>query len=148
MIHLSDTPHPIDPFTFVSAVSEEGQNSQADPSFAVPSLPGAVQPPPGTAAPSAYKRTTNSVPKTFFPEAHLGTLLAKITDLSTPSLAFLVESVYQDLRTYKIKKNAIEAKVREIGEKSKDKKVWVVKPAVQVGSMLSCDTVGALNRPS
>lgn len=122
----------------MSVVSEEGQNSQVNPSFAVPSLPGTVQPLAGTAGPSVFKRTANSVPKTNFPEAHLGTLLTKITELATPSLAFLVESVYQDLRTHKIKKNAIEAKVREIGEKSKDKKVWIVKPTVQVGSMLSC----------
>lgn len=74
----------------------------------------------------------NSVPKTVFPDAHLGTLLAKITDLATPSLTFLVESIYQELREHKVKKNAIEAKVREISEKSKDKKVWVVKQAVQV----------------
>lgn len=99
-----------------------------------------VQPLAGTAAPSASKRTISTAPKTVFPEAHLDALLAKITDLATPSLTFLVESIYQDLRIYKVKKNAIEAKVREMGEKSKDKKVWIVKQGVQVGSMLSCDT--------
>jgi len=84
-----------------------------------------------------------SAPKTVFPEAHLGTLLAKITDLATPSLTLLVESIYQDLRIHKVKKNAIEAKVREVGEKSKDKKAWVVKQAIQVGSMLSCDLLAS-----
>ena len=69
-----------------------------------------------------------------------------ITDLATPSLTFLIESIYKDLRIHKIKKNAIEAKVREMGEKSKDKKVWVVRQAVQVSSMLSCDTADDLNR--
>ena len=137
---MPDTPHPIDPFTFASVVSEEGQNPQVDPSFAALSLPGMVQPLAGTAAPSASKRTISTAPKTVFPEAHLDALLAKITDLATPSLTFLVESIYQDLRIYKVKKNAIEAKVREMGEKSKDKKVWIVKQGVQVGSMLSCDT--------
>ncbi|KAG8217560.1 chromatin assembly factor 1 subunit A-domain-containing protein [Butyriboletus roseoflavus] len=127
---LNDMPHPIDPFTFVSV------NSQVE-SVAVPSLPSAVQALAGTADPSASKRMTSSAPKTFFPEAHLGTLLAKISDLATPSLAYLVESIYQDLRIYKIKKNAIEAKVREICEKSKDKKVWVVKPAVQASHQFS-----------
>lgn len=40
-----------------------------------------------------------------------------------------MDSIYQDLRSHKIKKNAIEAKVKEVGEKSKDgKKVWVLKP--------------------
>ncbi|KAF8136408.1 chromatin assembly factor 1 subunit A-domain-containing protein [Boletus edulis] len=124
---LNDTSCPIDPFDFASIVSQEVQNPQADPS-----LPSLIQPLTGTTAPSTFKRTTSSVPKTVFPEAHLGTLLAKITTLATPSLNFLVESIYQDLRDYKIKKNAVEAKVREVSEKSKDKKVWVVKQAVQV----------------
>ncbi|KAF8559629.1 hypothetical protein OG21DRAFT_1502866 [Imleria badia] len=124
---LNDTPHPIDPFTLASVVCAEDQYPQADPP-----LPGMLQPLAGTAGPSASKRTMSSAPKTVFPEAHLGTLLAKITDLATPSLTFLVESIYQDLRIHKIKKNAIEAKVREMGEKSKDKKVWVVKQSVQV----------------
>lgn len=123
----ADTPHPIDPFTFASAVSAEGRNPKIDSP-----LPGMVQPLGSTAGPSASKRTMSSAPKTVFPEAHLGTLLAKITDLATPSLTFLVESIYQDLRIYKIKKNVIEAKVREMGEKPKDKKVWVVKQTVQV----------------
>jgi chromatin assembly factor 1 subunit A len=143
---MPDTPHPIDPFTFASVVSEEGQNPQVDPSFAARSLPGMVQPLAGTATPSASKRTTSSAPKTVFPEAHLDTLLVKIASLATPSLAFLVESIYQDLRDSNVKKNAIEAKVREMGEKSKDRKVWVVKQGVQVGSMLSCDTADAQNR--
>lgn len=138
-----DTPHPIDPFTFVSVVSEEGQSSQ-DPSFAVPALPGTVQPSVGTAAQTISKRTMSSAPKTVFPEAHLGTLVAKITDLATPNFTFLVESIYQDLRIYKIKKNAIEAKVREICEKSKDKKVWVVKQAAQVSVIASGDVDDAL----
>lgn len=99
-------------------------------------------------APSIAKRTIGSAPKTAFPEAHLGTLLAKITDLATPSFNFLVDSIYQDLRIYKIKKNAIEAKVREMGEKSKDKKVWVVKQTAQAGSAVSCDTGSTLNRSS
>lgn len=124
---LLDTPHPIDPFTFISVASEEGRNPRADLS-----LPGMVQRLAGTAVPSAPKRTMRSASKIVFPEAHLSTLLAKITALATPNLIFLVDSIYQDLRPYKVKKNAIEAKVREMGEKSKDKKVWVVKQAVQV----------------
>lgn len=38
-----------------------------------------------------------------------------------------MEMVYQELKAHKVKKNAIEAKVREIGEKHKEKKVWVLK---------------------
>jgi chromatin assembly factor 1 subunit A len=31
-----------------------------------------------------------------------------------------------------VKKIAIESKIREVGEKCKDKRVWVVKPALMV----------------
>lgn len=41
----------------------------------------------------------------------------------------LVESVYEALKPHKVTKAAIEAKIREIGEKDKVKKKWVVKPA-------------------
>lgn len=60
-------------------------------------------------------------------------LLAKITSLATSNLAFIVETVYQDVREHRVKKNAIEAKVKEVGEKCKTLKVWVVRPEVKVG---------------
>lgn len=41
------------------------------------------------------------------------------------------------MKVHKVKKNAIEAKVREVGEKCKEKKVWIVKPAVPVSFHLS-----------
>jgi phosphoserine phosphatase len=59
-------------------------------------------------------------------------LISKITDLATSNITFLVESIYQDLRVHKVKKNAIETKVREVGEKCKERKVWIVKPGVAV----------------
>jgi hypothetical protein len=43
-----------------------------------------------------------------------------------------VESVYQELRAHKVKKNAIEAKVREVAEKSKEKKIWVISEGQQL----------------
>ncbi|KIJ17461.1 hypothetical protein PAXINDRAFT_175905 [Paxillus involutus ATCC 200175] len=132
---FNDSPYPIDPFTFVSVAAEERQDVKADPAFPMPSLPAKALSnagPADTLVPATMKRTgTAFTPKTAFPDAHIGTLLTKITDLATPSLTFLVESIYQDLRVHKVKKNAIEAKVREVGEKSKDKKIWVVKQAVQ-----------------
>ncbi|KIK97080.1 hypothetical protein PAXRUDRAFT_825292 [Paxillus rubicundulus Ve08.2h10] len=131
---FNDSPYPIDPFTFVSVAAEERRDVKADPAFLVPSLPAKALSnagPEDTLVPATMKRTgTASTPKTPFPDAHIRTLLTKITDLATPSLTFLVESIYQDLRIHKVKKNAIEAKVREVGEKSKDKKIWVVKQAV------------------
>ena len=80
------------------------------------------------------KRTNSApAPKTTFPDAHLPVLVSKITALATSNITFLVESIYQDLRTHKVKKNAIEAKVKEVGEKCKEKKVWILKPGVAVG---------------
>lgn len=49
------------------------------------------------------------------------------------SFVLLVETIYQELKAHKVKKIAIEAKIREVGEKCKEKKVWVVKPALEVG---------------
>lgn len=43
-----------------------------------------------------------------------------------------METVHHELQAHKVKKNAIEAKVREVGEKSKERKVWVVRPDVKV----------------
>jgi chromatin assembly factor 1 subunit A len=43
-----------------------------------------------------------------------------------------VEAIYQDLREHKVTKVAIEAKIKEIGEKCKEKKIWVVKPDLMV----------------
>lgn len=54
------------------------------------------------------------------------------------SLPFIVEMVYQELKAHKVKKNAIEAKIKEIGEKDKEKKFWVLKegPVDQAGSQM------------
>ena len=49
--------------------------------------------------------------------------------MQTGNITGIVETVYLELRAHKVKKNAIEAKLREIGEKSKEKKVWVLKSA-------------------
>ncbi|KAG6335146.1 hypothetical protein ID866_3930 [Astraeus odoratus] len=125
---FNDTPHPIDPFTFVSVAAEERQNIKVDPS--VPNKSVQVQSGPVAALPGK-RVSAGQATKAPFPEAHLGTLLAKIVELATPSLTYLVESIYQDLRIHKVKKNAIETKVREVSEKSK---VWVVKEAVRVSS--------------
>lgn len=72
-------------------------------------------------------------------------LLAKIKELDTGNLTFIVETVYKELSTQKagVKKNAIEVKVREVGEKSKDSgsaKVWVVKRDVRVRRTVSGTT--------
>jgi chromatin assembly factor 1 subunit A len=120
-------------------------SSSSDGVFAVPSLPDRLNVPfNGTinlsVAPTAS--TTNSIsgltkmpapaPKTAFPDAHLLFLLEKIAALQASSLTFLVDSIHRDLSAHKVKKNAIEAKIKEVSEKCKEKKVWVIKPKAQV----------------
>ncbi|THG98582.1 hypothetical protein EW026_g3635 [Hermanssonia centrifuga] len=143
---LNDTPFPINPFTFVSIPVDEKPpvptTTQSHPdsrSFAVPALPERLQVPPSAAAtsssgPSVFNIKKRPVvqPKTPFPDAHIPLLLSKIGSLESGSLTFIVETVYKELSEFKVKKNAIEAKVKEIGEKSREgKKLWVIKPEVK-----------------
>ncbi|OBZ75701.1 hypothetical protein A0H81_04511 [Grifola frondosa] len=139
---FNDTPFPINPFTFVSTSVEESVKpatgkSASDPLFAVPALPARfinVQPAilsaPGPS--SAPVKRTPLMPKTPFPNVHLPLLFARIDSLATTSLHCIVETVHHELQAHRVKKNAIEAKVREIAEKSKERKVWVVKPDARV----------------
>jgi chromatin assembly factor 1 subunit A len=112
----------------------------ADPVFVVPALPPRFV--AANAATTMDNFSSNSplghanipkkpptVPKSVFPEAHMQFLLNRITQLQASSINALVESIYLDLREYKVKKIAIEAKVKEVGEKCKVKKVWVIKSA-------------------
>jgi hypothetical protein len=136
--HFLDTPFPIDPFTFVSQCTDVTRPNKKD-GFAVPSLPERIV----AASPAqidlsmvhpaapVIKRTAIA-PKTVFPEIHLAHLLDKITSSPTASLPILVDTIYQDLRDHKVKKNSIEAKVREVAEKCKMKKVWIVKDNFRV----------------
>lgn len=81
-------------------------------------------------------------PKTVFPESLVPTLLSTVGTLETGNLTFIVESVHKTLSSSsgteaagagKVKKNAIEAKVREMCEKSQEgRRVWVVKPEIKV----------------
>ncbi|KAF5387133.1 hypothetical protein D9615_001848 [Tricholomella constricta] len=152
---FNDTPFPIDPFTFVSTCIEDSRRGQAklnkpasliDSVFVVPSLPERLNHPNAgesanaaasssstTPTPGVMRRTT-SAPKVPFPNEHLPLLLDKVASLQTGSISFLVEAIHRDLRLYKVKKNMIEAKVREVGEKCREKKFWVVKPGIQVPS--------------
>jgi len=138
---LPDTPLPVDPFTFVSAAVQERRSETV---FAVPSLPdrlavpksGPPIPPSGSlnvCPPIPVVSTTvRRTAKTMFPDAHLPLLLTKINSLETGNITFLVESIYQELRGFNVKKNSIEAKIKEVGEKSKEKKVWIVKSSATV----------------
>ena len=78
-------------------------------------------------------------PKHPFPEAHVPILLAKINELATGSIVLIVETLYQELKDHKVKKNSIEAKVRELAVKKG--KVWVAKRDAHLdGSSVSATT--------
>ncbi|KAJ7063141.1 chromatin assembly factor 1 subunit A-domain-containing protein [Mycena amicta] len=124
---FNDTPFPIDPFTFVSQVGEVVRASNNNGGFAIPPLPSRLMSQlDASVLPPVAKRPAPA-PKTTFPDAHMPHLLNRITNTQTASLPILVDTIYQDLRDHKVKKNSIEAKVREVAEKCKLKKVWVVK---------------------
>jgi chromatin assembly factor 1 subunit A len=78
------------------------------------------------------QKRPSAPPKTTFPDIHMTTLVCKIDTLHAASLTFLVEAVYQDLKSQKVKKNSIEVKVKEIAEKCREKKYWVLKPEFRV----------------
>ncbi|PFH52405.1 hypothetical protein AMATHDRAFT_74199 [Amanita thiersii Skay4041] len=130
---LNDTPFPIDPFSFVSTCADAPKPSQktraAELAGGASSSVVTVQATP-TSSTAPQKPTL--VPKGTFPDTYLPFLLSKITSLQAGSITYLVEAIYQELRVHKVKKNAIEAKVREVGEKCKERKVWVIKQSLQV----------------
>lgn len=125
----------------------------ADAIFVVPSVPvrvsnttDAVALTGSPVASSSSAATTPAVAKKLpvrkavFPEDHVPFLLSRITSLQAASLTYLVETIYQELRSHKVKKNAIDAKVREVTEKCKETKVWVVKRDVAVSFSSSTPT--------
>ncbi|CAA7265402.1 unnamed protein product [Cyclocybe aegerita] len=153
---FNDTPLSVDPFTFISTCLEDhkaslraansanAKISTADGPFAIPALPPHLTATqvtinlndaslnlPGTSNPP---KKAPIAPKSTFPDIYMDFLLNKITQLQASSITALVETIFQDLREHKVKKIAIEAKVREVGEKCREKKVWIVKPALLVGA--------------
>jgi chromatin assembly factor 1 subunit A len=86
-----------------------------------------ISSPNATPSPSNVAKKAPAPSKSSFPDAHMQLLLTKITQLQASSINSLVESIYLDLREHKVKKVAIEAKVREVSEKCKDKRYWVIK---------------------
>ncbi|KAK7466897.1 hypothetical protein VKT23_003961 [Stygiomarasmius scandens] len=125
---FNDTPSSIDPFAFVSTVdTKKPATKSSEAVFAVPALPShCTVPNTGTSTEVPVKKTAPA-PKKTFPEVHLNVLIDKVNTLQANNLTVLVEAVYQELREHNVKKNAIEAKIREIGEKSKEKKFWIIK---------------------
>ncbi|KAL5533009.1 hypothetical protein ACEPAF_4783 [Sanghuangporus sanghuang] len=152
---FNDTPFPIDPFTFVSTPVIIGKLALSKQGFVVPTLPPHVQNTssnvnsmgvtvptcsaqaviaqssiaPMATVPTPVKRASIQ-PKNPFPTALIPYFADKVASLNSGNLTWLVESLYQDLRPHRVKKNAIEAKVREDCEKCPVRKVWIVKEDV------------------
>ncbi|EPQ58751.1 hypothetical protein GLOTRDRAFT_104339 [Gloeophyllum trabeum ATCC 11539] len=141
---FNDTPYPIDPFTFVSAppTAVKAPAPATDGVFLVPPVPStshtqaalaeaprSTQPKAAVGPSNVTKRASITAPRTCFPEDQLPALLAKIRSSPTSNLTVLVEIIYSSLQEQgvKVRKNAVETKVREVSEKCKLRKVWVVK---------------------
>lgn len=137
---FQDNPCPINPFTHVSPL-ETTPRAAASRMFLVPVIPEHVNPTPNEppASTSGPERKPPLGPKHLFPEAHVPILLAKINELATGSIVLIVETLYQELKDYKVKKNSIEAKVRELAVKKG--KIWVAKQGAHLdGSSVSATT--------
>ena len=126
----------------------------ASSKFIVPALPEHIasitsiaqpmSPPVMTTAPLVVSGADTSIarrkpmplppPKTSFPDELLPGLIKKISQLETGNLMGIVESVFQEVKDMKVKKNAIEAKVKEVAEKCRFKRIWVVKEQFVVSS--------------
>jgi chromatin assembly factor 1 subunit A len=72
-----------------------------------------------------------TAPKNPFPDAHLPFLKNKVSSMGTSSLIALVEALHLDLKNHRVKKNAIEAKLREICVKDQ-RHIWSVKTDFEV----------------
>lgn len=151
---FNDTPYPIDPFTFVSApvcarnapgpstASSSGTKHQ--PQFVMPALPPHVlnpnTPPSEPAASNSASgqqpqaKRPRAAPKNPFPDDHLPFLKEKVSSMGTSSLIALVEALHLDLKNHRVKKNAIEAKLREICVKDQ-RHIWSVKADIEAPSL-------------
>jgi chromatin assembly factor 1 subunit A len=149
----------IDPFTFVSVpiadlLASKTQSLEINSGFAVPQLPSRLSHPSSTpvqpASGAALVHSNGTItapkraappPKTSFPDAHMPFLIAKVKELDTGNMTFITESIHKDLNKQlkaagapTVKKNAIEAKLKDVSEK--DNKIWVVKADVKVSDLL------------
>ncbi|KAF9264861.1 hypothetical protein L218DRAFT_209809 [Marasmius fiardii PR-910] len=128
---FNDASHSLDPFTFVSSVARTKKTQHGV--FAVPSLPNRIAASASNSVPPntpGVKKGPPAVPKTTFPEDHLRVLLDQVNTLQSSNLTLIVETVFQELRVHKVKKNAIEAKIKEVGMKCRERKCWVVREEV------------------
>lgn len=121
-----DNPCPIDPFTYVSPLEITPQ-AATNRTFLIPAIPEHIHSTSNEpqASTSGVMKKPPPGPKHPFPEAHVPILVAKIKELATGSIILIVETLYQELKDHKVKKNSIEAKVRELAVKKG--RVWIAK---------------------
>jgi chromatin assembly factor 1 subunit A len=134
-----DNPCPMDPFTYLSPLEKTPQPA-TNRTFLVPVFPEHVHSAsnePQANTPSVVKRPPLG-PKHPFPEAHIPILVARINELATGSIVLIVETLYQELKDHKVKKNSIEAKVRELAVKKG--KVWVAKQDIHFDGSTMLET--------
>src|SRR6266702_3959940 len=122
---------------FVASTS----GSKLQPQFVIPALPPHLLNSSTPALDPASSNSTSShqpqakrsrtTPKNPFPDAHLPFLKEKVASMGTTSLIALVETLYLDLKTHGVKKNAIEAKIREICVKGQ-RHIWSLKANTEV----------------
>jgi len=74
----------------------------------------------------SQSKRSRTIPKNPFPEEHLPFLKEKVASMGTTSLIALVEALHLDLKVHRVKKNAIEAKIREICIKDQ-RHIWSLK---------------------
>ena len=149
---VQDTPYPIDPFDFVlvpmdarnapgpSTASTSASKHQSQ--FVMPALPPHIlnssTPSSEAASPDSVNgqqqsqsKRSRTIPKNPFPEDHLPFLKEKVASMGTTSLIALVEALHLDLKVHRVKKNAIEAKIREICIKDQ-RHIWSLKADTEV----------------
>ncbi|KAI0003285.1 hypothetical protein BJV74DRAFT_943985 [Russula compacta] len=148
LFNVEDTPYPIDPFTFVSVPLDAwnvpgpstASTSVAKPQsqFVMPALPPHIlksNTPPSEAVSSngqqSQAKRSRPTPKNQFPDVHLPVLKEKVASMGTSSLIALVEALHLDLKCHRVKKNAIEAKIREVCVKNQ-RHIWSLKGDTEV----------------
>ena len=146
----TDTPYPLNPFSFVSGLADvrtsstSTSGSKLQSQFVIPALPPhllnsstPVLDPASSNSTSSQQppaKRSRTIPKNPFPDAHLPFLKDKVASMGTTSLIALVEALHLDLKSHGVKKNAIEAKIREICVKGQ-RHIWSLKADTEV-SML------------
>ena len=122
--------------------TSSSRQPKTEDGFAIPALPDRLKSDDtptstiGTAQAKKHGSGTSSqpVPKTTIPDSLLPEFITKVHG-STRTRSVLIDEVYHALkdRDAKIKKNAVDAKFKEIVVKEKGTKKWVVSEEVRKG---------------